>query len=61
MYLSVCLRNIQLMSKKRKNKNKNKYKSQNFYLSQTKNPEQINKIALEIFGSLYYNPRQDSI
>lgn len=41
------------LAKRKGKKNKNKQKSYSSYSSTTR-PEQINKIALEVFGSSYF-------
>jgi hypothetical protein len=60
MYLCVYLKKDLTLSK-RKNKNKHKQKPKNYYVHQTKDPKQINDIALKVFGSLYYNPSKTNI
>jgi hypothetical protein len=49
------------LSRRKKNKSKTYQKQQKYYSYQTKDPMQVKEIALKVFGSLYYNPKQDSI
>lgn len=42
------------LAKRKGKKNKNKQRSHTPYVYTTSNPEQINKIAIQVFGSSYF-------
>lgn len=58
----VYLKKALLLSKKHKYKNKKK-KNRSYisytYVPKSSNPEDINLIAYQVFGSLYFSPSED--
>lgn len=59
--LCAYIKRVLQLSKRKRNKSKTYPKQQKYYSYQTKDPRQVKEIALKVFGSLYYNPKQDSI
>lgn len=62
----VFTKKAKLLPKKNKKFKNKKYKHYSYSLDtkyvqykSTSNPHQINSIAMEVFGSLYFNPSKD--